>query len=110
LKLESIVLSFEYSNKKVNNKSKKNTKNIDLEYSRYVVNKAHKSHTSDIYIEKYIDTIRDALIILSNEMSISIYNLRKKRAPNHIARIEYVTSSALLLIYSCLLLKYNNLY
>jgi hypothetical protein len=62
LKLESIVLSFEYSNKKGNNKSKKNTKNIDLEYSRYVVDKAHKSHKSDIYIEKYIDTIGDALI------------------------------------------------
>jgi hypothetical protein len=48
----------------------KRTKNIVLfsitvgEYSRYVVDKAHKSHKShksDIYIEKYIDTIGDAL-------------------------------------------------
>jgi hypothetical protein len=45
----------------------KRTKNIGLfsitvgEYSRYVVDKAHKSHKSDIYIEKYIDTIGDAL-------------------------------------------------
>jgi hypothetical protein len=31
------------------------------EYSRYVVDKAHKPHKSDMYIEKYIDTIGDAL-------------------------------------------------
>jgi hypothetical protein len=53
----------------------KRTKNIDLfgitigEYSRYVVNKAHKSHKSDIYIEKYIDTIGDALKSVPSDLS-----------------------------------------
>jgi hypothetical protein len=57
----------------------KRTKDIDLfsitvgEYSRYVVDKAHKSHKSDIYIEKYIDTIGDALSRFNNSSEYAIF-------------------------------------